>query len=569
MEAPFDFDYEKDDADVVIETGPVVPDTGTPVLLGGPSQQLQTFFGPPGTGKTTELMDTLEAELSSGHPPDDIAFVSFTNAACDEVVRRAIERFSLPRKVFPYFRTLHSLCWRIMGAPTDVLTAARLTEFAEKYGYRLSGNMPLSTHDIAEQLASKSGDDDPLLAVLEWSRARRLSLEVGQRKCPVRVPLHRLLRFKGHLDAFKEEKILHDFSDMIEFTVFTKKELNVSVAFIDEAQDLSPLQITAVELLFRYCDRVYVAGDDDQCIYTWAGADPSWLIHLEERSSTYNKLPQSYRVPDKIQALGERIIKVNKDRVSKTYEPRTGAQGKIARMSQRQAIDFLKGYEGTSFVLARNSIYLKPWSQALMERGIPFLIEGPVGASVQDSYMAAQIAAALAAGQPVNVEPLLTMFEFVPSRGAKLLPRGIKKKLKELAEKSEVQVIKRGYLEDLGLAKFLEHLDANGPVDTLSRLPGAHRKQLKALLRRYGSHLPDPKITLSTIHRSKGQERDCVVLIPDMTKASFEEFTNGGRAGREGEHRVAYVAVTRAYEQLILVDPMGRRYFPYAQYLRG
>lgn len=88
-------------------------------------------------------------------------------------------------------------------------------------------------------------------------------------------------------------------------------------------------------------------------------------------------------------------------------------------------------------------------------------------------------------------------------------------------------------------------------------------------MRHHGAHFPEPKITLSTIHRSKGQERDCVVLIPDMAKASFEEFTSGGRAGREGEHRAAYVAVTRAREQLILVDPKGRKFFPYAQYLRS
>ena len=42
---------------------------------------------------------------------------------------------------------------------------------------------------------------------------------------------------------------------------------------VDEAQDLTPLQWDLVVKLSKAVDRVYIAGDDDQAIYEWNGAD--------------------------------------------------------------------------------------------------------------------------------------------------------------------------------------------------------------------------------------------------------------------------------------------------------
>ena len=42
---------------------------------------------------------------------------------------------------------------------------------------------------------------------------------------------------------------------------------------VDEAQDLTPLQWDMVVKIAKGVDRVYIAGDDDQAIYEWNGAD--------------------------------------------------------------------------------------------------------------------------------------------------------------------------------------------------------------------------------------------------------------------------------------------------------
>ena len=63
-----------------------------------------------------------------------------------------------------------------------------------------------------------------------------------------------------------------DFTDMINQLVESKKFPKLTVAFVDEAQDLSLMQWQLVEGLKNNSEMLYVAGDDDQCIYKWRGA---------------------------------------------------------------------------------------------------------------------------------------------------------------------------------------------------------------------------------------------------------------------------------------------------------
>ena len=59
-----------------------------------------------------------------------------------------------------------------------------------------------------------------------------------------------------------------------------RKELcpKFKVVFIDEAQDLSPIQWMMYDILKSNAEDVYLAGDDDQAIYAWAGADVDRFI---------------------------------------------------------------------------------------------------------------------------------------------------------------------------------------------------------------------------------------------------------------------------------------------------
>ena len=51
------------------------------------------IFGPPGTGKTENLLKRVQRYLKKGYSPDEICYISFTNKAVDECVARVRKRF--------------------------------------------------------------------------------------------------------------------------------------------------------------------------------------------------------------------------------------------------------------------------------------------------------------------------------------------------------------------------------------------------------------------------------------------------------------------------------------------
>ena len=71
----------------------------------------------------------------------------------------------------------------------------------------------------------------------------------------------------------------------------------------------------------------FIAGDDDQAIFRWAGADVDSFIALEGQ---YLPLTQSYRIPAKVHGLAMGIINKIRNRIDKTWEPRTN-QGNLHR----------------------------------------------------------------------------------------------------------------------------------------------------------------------------------------------------------------------------------------------
>ena len=98
----------------------------------------------------------------------------------------------------------------------------------------------------------------------------------------------------------------------------------LDVVIVDEAQDLSLIQWQMVEQLIRKAERAYIAGDDDQAIFNWAGADIGRLKKIGKSNAVPRReiLNQSYRIPKKVHTIAQKIITPITSRVEKEWKPR-------------------------------------------------------------------------------------------------------------------------------------------------------------------------------------------------------------------------------------------------------
>ena len=78
------------------------------------------------------------------------------------------------------------------------------------------------------------------------------------------------------------------------------------------------------------------------------------------------------------------------------------------------------------------------------------------------------------------------------------------------------------------------------------------------MLRRGEKITKEPRIRLSTIHAAKGTEATNVILLTDLSTRIYNSY----KANPEDEARVFYVGLTRAKQNLFLIEPKSQKCFP-------
>lgn len=521
-------------------------------------KDLFLMVGPPGTGKTTQLLSFLEGEIEVLGPAR-VSLCTFTRDATREAIARIERQFGFEREQLPWVRTIHSIAYRLLGLDRkNIMTSKAWHEFAERYSYAFSDG---EQREDEPYEPPRQTEDDVLRAAHDWGRVRRLSPAETASRWPASLDRARFAEYVTRYEGYKAETGKLDFTDMLEEALVAGNAPPVDVAAVDEAQDLSPLQIEVVGRWFSSCERVYVAGDDDQAIFSFAGADPAWMIALSKAHETA-VLDQSHRVPARVHQVADRIISRNRRRIPKTYRARAEA-GEVDRLQLADAVASIDGV--STFVLARNKCFLESVARDLLARWVPYVLErgpGPNPLGSPKIVRAVATAASISRNENISADDLSAFLEFVPSTGG-AVKRGFKTRVKE----KESGLVSPVELRE-NMPQVLDAMRLHGPVSVMLRRPQPEREYLQRLLDRNAGRLPKPHVRLTTIHGSKGREADTVVVIPDMARASFREYMGTGAEGHESENRVAYVAVTRAKRRLVLCEPESSMAYEYPRYER-
>jgi len=452
-----------------------------------PNSRTKTIFGAPGCGKTRKLMEILSDELKQT-TPDKIAFVSFTRKGAYEGRDRAMKEFGYSEDDFPFFKTLHSIAFNQGGF--------HQRDIIKKYDYKRLSNA-LNMKFVGYYTADFTGDDDKYIFydILERNNPKLsdkylLSLD----KVMLKTVQHNYKRYK------KEYRVV-DFTDIIETFVKNDQPLPVKIAIIDEAQDLTYLQWRMCEVAFRNCERVYIAGDDDQAIYEWSGADVGYFLDIEGEKEILTK---SYRLQKKILNLSKIITASIAYRQEKDFDP-INDEGNIFFHNTMQTVPIVE--DESYYFLSRNNYFLYTFRHELRDKGLLFWDKDNL--SIDERHIKA-----------------INNFETLRKKPhVNYIPPSTKMFLKSQTS------LQKPWYENFNLSNdlILYYRD-------MIRLGTKFKDQ-------------NPNKMVNTIHGVKGGEADNVVIQMDITKSVRANC----EVNLDSELRCLYVGVTRAKKNLHIV----------------
>jgi DNA helicase-2/ATP-dependent DNA helicase PcrA len=368
-----------------------------------------------GSGKTRVVCYRIARLIESGVPPSSIMAVTFTNKAAREM-RERIEGLVHHRAKSLIISTFHSACARFLR------TYAREMGYTEAFSIYDDDDQKALLKDVFKDLnvdekllnvAVIKGKIDKLKNQGETPQSFKLRIQT-------RAPsVHEMVTqtFRGYGEDEHAEIILKcyelyqqrlksqnamDFNDLLLVTtqmleekkhVLEQLQNRFRYFTVDEFQDTNPIQFKFIKLLCGHTKNLCIVGDDDQSIYSWRGAEPSFILDFDKHfaGAKVVKLEQNYRSVATIIQAATAIIAQNLHRAPKTLwtAAAAGDRIKIKRGADAQEeADFIcssivKSYEkGAKFshfaILYRTNAQSRALEVSLRRRMLPYIIYGAV-----------------------------------------------------------------------------------------------------------------------------------------------------------------------------------------------
>jgi DNA helicase-2/ATP-dependent DNA helicase PcrA len=521
------------------------------------------IFGPPGTGKTTSLATKYIPDAIEKFGPEKVMVVSFTRTAAMKIARQKSiktgQRIALPPE---NVGTLHSICYHALAQPTIVETDKNLIQEWNSQNPRYTiYQYKTATLDLMGESAS-SNDGDQLLANVNNLRNRLATI----------FPM-------------KDTDLIELCIDTIPYA-----PMQPDVIFVDEAQDMTKLQLKLIRNWALECKWIILVGDDDQCIFSFTGATPDAFLYPPVDDKKKTILRQSYRVPQEILTRANKLIKKVNHRESKEYLARQyngqTVQGacKTIKSTWKEpdgivtmALKYLDKDKSIMF-LASCAYMLTNLKEQLKQNGVPF--HNPYRVSRGDWNPLQSSGSGVSAREILldflsngidpnwwNINQFVTWAQFVKTGPTGLVHGrgrpGIAA-LKKAIEKNEpglhtAENVAPQLLTPIALQHAKAH-DVQWLYDNLKSQRQETFEYPKRIYNMYGKKKIEqtPKAIIGTIHSVKGEDADIVFLFPDISWQAHTQMEKS-EENCEAVYRVFYVGMTRAREELIICTPATKK----------
>jgi DNA helicase-2/ATP-dependent DNA helicase PcrA len=565
-------------------------------------ERVTRLFGGPGSGKTTELLDRVEGLLDrEGVGVNDILLVSYTRAAANEVRERLAERRDLnPRSLQGSVCTMHAKAYELLDlSRNDVVGESDKKEFCEEFGIEFEdeysgagrrtarsttlGNKIIATSQWLQRTRRDVADwyDVPF----QWNDEEvRLPPDIdpnaqeGNKYTPTwpsdddRLDVPEAIRGWRN---YKGENDVVGFADMLQRVRQRSLLPNVDYLVIDEFQDITSLQFDVYEEWKPHMEQVLIAGDDDQVVYAWQGADPGLLL---EEGGNDVILDTSHRLPSEILRVVQQEVHHIDKRQEKNLSPRKQG-GTVEQVDSPSMLELVRNvrytieeHDGTLMLLFRARYQMFRFIDEFIDEGIPFkcLTDQRMWTDRLQQYVDA--VEKVDAEEPITglqarrLADMLQDSAFGTSERDDLFDA-----IDERKEEADTDDLAEITVEHDFVTDFAPFMP--GPAsaaDMVRKVTSFQKNSMRAYFGGDYEGMDADRVRIGTIHSAKGREADHVFVGTDLTEKVVEQMAatvDGPVDGEEftsttdpvptltdNERRVFYVGMSRARERLVVME---------------
>lgn len=584
-------------------------------MIPSPAQQEAICFGEgtmlvlagPGSGKTAVITQRIRYLVEERHiTPSDILTITFTKAAALEMKQRACQICRGAESAV--FGTFHSVFFQIIRSSSKFQNYSIMTE-----QQKLQILRPLLKGKKLDCVQMSSFCEQFLSDLSFYKNTGREREEKAGQNQAEQMQLHEL---RQAYEQCCRKRWLLDFDDILIYChrlltedpgLRDRWKNRFRYILIDEFQDINDVQYQIIKLLSTNYENLFVVGDDDQAIYSFRGADPSYMHRFLEDfpKSRQVNLNINYRCGDRILALASRSIAHNKYRFEKEIKAGNSGENRVIAacfQNRTEELSFLTEEilthrnEGLTAILVRTNRMAESVAEACFRRQIPYQMRE----KKQDFYAQKCVVEVLSVIRFVAEGKNRSDFMAFMNKPVRYINREMLQKesvdlwalLEECREDPEQYRIIQKLQQDLAMVEMLDPFGAISYIRKVMQYDcclsqgetGEKEKEiLDELLERcrefhshtaflahiaaYRSKLEQESnrkqpeadqgnakrnpVRIMTYHGSKGLEFD-TVFLPFLNSGDVPHGRNLSTMELEEERRLFYVAVTRAKKSLYL-----------------